>query len=65
MYNLREGFTGADDTLPWRMLHEPTFKHMDSGHPLDQLLPRYYRIRGWDKGGVPTARTLEKLQVRV
>jgi aldehyde:ferredoxin oxidoreductase len=65
MYNLREGLTGADDTLPWRMLHEPTFKHMDSGHPLDQLLPRYYRIRGWDKGGVPTARTLEKLQVRV
>jgi aldehyde:ferredoxin oxidoreductase len=65
MYNLREGLTGSDDTLPWRMLHEPTFKHMESGHPLAQLLPRYYRIRGWDESGVPTARTLEKLQVRV
>ena len=65
MYNLREGFTAADDTLPWRLLHESTFKHLSSGHPLPALLPRYYRKRGWDTGGVPTARTLERLQVRV
>jgi aldehyde:ferredoxin oxidoreductase len=65
MYNLREGMTAADDTLPARMLYEPTFKHMSSGHPLDQLLPKYYRIRGWDADGVPKARTLERLQVRV
>jgi aldehyde:ferredoxin oxidoreductase len=65
MYNLREGLTGADDTLPPRMLHEPTFKGMTSGHPLPQLLPRYYKLRGWDTHGVPRARTLEKLQVRV
>lgn len=65
MYNLREGFTARDDTLPHRYLHEPTFEHMKSGHPLDQLLPRYYKNRGWDSEGVPTKRTLEKLQVRV
>jgi aldehyde:ferredoxin oxidoreductase len=65
MYNLREGFTSADDTLPDRILHEPTFKHMESGHPLAELLPRYYRNRGWDADGVPTPRTLERLQVRV
>ena len=65
MYNLREGLSGADDTLPPRMLHESTFPHMDSGHPLDQLLPKYYRNRGWDAQGVPTPKTLEKLQVRV
>ncbi len=65
MYNLREGFTARDDTLPFRLLHEPTFKHMRSGHPLPQLLPRYYRNRGWDPEGVPTKRTLERLQVRV
>jgi len=65
MYNLREGLTGADDTLPPRILHEPTFKHMPSGHPLDQLLPRYYRIRGWDALGVPLPRTLRRLKVRV
>jgi aldehyde:ferredoxin oxidoreductase len=65
MYNLREGLTAKDDTLPHRFLHEPTFEHMKSGHPLDRLLPRYYRHRGWDAEGVPTKRTLEKLQVRV
>lgn len=65
MYNLREGLTAADDTLPDRILHEPTFKGMTSGHPLDQLLPRYYRNRGWSPDGVPLPKTLEKLQVRV
>jgi len=65
MYNLREGLTAEDDTLPPRMLYEPTFPHMTSGHPLHQLLPRYYRLRGWDTRGVPTTRTLERLRVRV
>jgi aldehyde:ferredoxin oxidoreductase len=65
MYNLREGFTAKDDTLPFRLLHESTFKHMRGGHPLPQLLPRYYKNRGWDADGVPTRRTLERLQVRV
>ena len=65
MYNLREGLTGKDDTLPHRILHEPTFKGQTSGHPLDQLLPRYYKLRGWDANGVPLKSTLEKLKVRV
>ena len=65
MYNLREGLTTADDTLPDRMLHEPTFPGMASGHPLHLLLPRYYALRGWDRQGVPTARTLKRLQVKV
>ena len=65
MYNLREGLTGKDDTLPPRMLHESTFAHLKAGHPLDQLLPQYYRIRGWDAQGVPLPRTLRRLKVRV
>ena len=65
MFNLREGLTARDDTLPYRMLHEPTFRHMTSGHPLDQLLPKYYKNRGWDADGVPTPRTLERLRVRI
>ncbi|MGI9431486.1 MAG: aldehyde ferredoxin oxidoreductase family protein [Myxococcota bacterium] len=65
MYNLREGLTGEDDTLPPRILNESTFEHLDSGHPLGDLLPSYYKKRGWDANGVPTAKTLEKLQVRV
>ena len=63
MYNLREGLTGKDDTLPPRILHEPTFKGMTSGHPLHKLLPRYYALRGWDRNGVPTRETLAELQV--
>jgi aldehyde:ferredoxin oxidoreductase len=65
MYNLREGLTGADDTLPDRILHEPTFAHMESGHPLGELLPRYYKKRGWSADGVPNPRTLERLRVAV
>jgi aldehyde:ferredoxin oxidoreductase len=65
MYNLREGLTAADDTLPPRILHESTFPGMDSGHPLHLLLPRYYRKRGWSADGVPLPGTLERLQVRV
>jgi len=65
MYNLREGLTGQDDTLPPRILHESTFQHLQSGHPLDQLLPHYYKIRGWDARGVPLPRTLARLKVRV
>ena len=65
MYNLREGLTQEDDTLPGRILNEPTFPGATSGHPLDALLPRYYKLRGWDEAGVPTAKTLEKLQIRL
>ena len=64
MYNLREGLTSADDTLPPRLLDEPTFPGMTSGHPLGQILPKYYKNRGWSTDGVPMASTLEKLQVR-
>jgi aldehyde:ferredoxin oxidoreductase len=65
MYNLREGLSAADDTLPARILNEPTFPGMKSGHPLGELLPRYYKIRGWDANGVPTAKTLDRLKVQV
>jgi len=65
MYNLREGISPAQDTLPDRILYEPTFKGMTSGHPLDKLLPKYYKIRGWDSNGIPKKSTLEKLQVAI
>jgi len=65
MYNLREGLTGKDDTLPPRILNESIYEHMDSGHPLGDLLPRYYKLRGWNADGVPLRTTLDKLQVRI
>jgi aldehyde:ferredoxin oxidoreductase len=65
MYSLRERLTAEHDTLPDRMLHEPTFEHMKSGHPLHALLPRYYKKRGWSAEGVPLPKTLDRLQVQI
>ena len=62
LFLLRAGFTGADDTLPRRILTEP-LPGEPSGYvcELDKMLPPYYALRGWDAEGRPTAATLEKL----
>ena len=59
LYNIREGWTPAEDTLPARFLSEG----IPAGQRGQALLPRerleamvqaYYRGRGWDeKGDVP------------
>ena len=64
LYNLREGLTGADDSLPDRLTKVP----QDPNNPktvvrLDRMLPVYYKIRGWDQNGVPKKRTLRKLGI--
>ena len=64
LFNMREGFTGDDDTLPPRLLNEPLFPEQDRGVPLNDMMPGYYRTRGWDQKGVPTDRTLDRLQIR-
>jgi len=28
------------------------------------MLPAYYKLRGWDANGVPTKKTLDRLQIR-
>ena len=64
IYNIREGFTHRDDTLPPRLLKEPTFPGQRAGVPLDKMMPRYYKVRGWDSYGVPTDATLDHLNIR-
>ena len=59
LYNLREGFTRADDTLPRRLLDEPVAKGRVV--ELEAMLEEYYRFRGWDEEGRPTRRKLEAL----
>jgi aldehyde:ferredoxin oxidoreductase len=51
------GMGRADDTLPARMLEEPLPEGPGRGHvvELDRMLPEFYRLRGWDEEGVPTA----------
>jgi len=57
-------FAGADDTLPKRVLEEASFPGQSKGVPLDEMLPTYYKLRGWDKNGVITDRTLDRLKIR-
>jgi aldehyde:ferredoxin oxidoreductase len=64
MFNVREGFTSADDRLPERVLNESTFRDIDATVPLDRMLPRYYEIRGWDAQGRPRPDTLQRLEIR-
>jgi aldehyde:ferredoxin oxidoreductase len=63
LYNLREGFTKADDTLPNRMLTEPIAEGPSKGHTvrLDGMLTEYYQFRGWDENGVPKRSKLQEL----
>ena len=63
LFLLRAGFTGADDTLPDRILKQPLLKGDAEGNVprLDVLLPEYYELRGWDKNGVPTPEKLAQL----
>ncbi|MFH1438912.1 MAG: aldehyde ferredoxin oxidoreductase family protein [Pseudomonadota bacterium] len=62
MFNLREGFTRDDDILPRRMTHEQQDPgNPDTKVPVEAMLPKYYKARGWDDEGVPGEAMLEKL----
>ena len=65
VFNVREGVTRADDTLPPRLLEEPLPDGPAQGkvnENLDQMLDKYYELRGWDKAtGKPTPEKLREL----
>jgi aldehyde:ferredoxin oxidoreductase len=66
-FNVREGATRKDDTLPWRMMHEgapsgPNAGVVTSQDELSRMLDEYYDLHGWDKETArPTPQTLEAL----
>jgi len=67
LFNLREGFTAADDVLPQRMF-EPLQNGSLEGVALDedeffQARKTYYQMAGWDEGGVPTPGKLAELEL--
>ena len=63
LFNLGAGFTRKDDTLPERFLKEPLPEGPAKGKVamLDEMLPEYYVLRGWDKSGRPTENKLKEL----
>ncbi len=66
-FNVREGFSRKDDTLPERVMTEPLAAGASKGQSispkaLNTMLNEYYEVRGWDlETGVPTRATLEDL----
>ncbi|MFC2067455.1 aldehyde ferredoxin oxidoreductase family protein [Chloroflexota bacterium] len=67
IFNLQAGFTKEDDTLPKRMLQEPMPEGPAKGQVcrLDEMLPEYYQLRGWDDNGIPTTEKLGELGLEV
>src|SRR5689334_3255415 len=66
LFNVREGVRRADDTLPWRVMHEPIPEGPSAGMhcppaELSGMLDAYYGMRGWDPDGVPTPARLAAL----
>jgi len=64
--NTREGIRREHDTLPERLLKEG--RACDSKKrtiPLDRLRAAYYRKRGYDQDGIPTPKTLERLDIEI
>ncbi len=63
LWNERAGLTGKDDTLPKRILEEPLPSGPAKGqvNKLGEMLPEYYRLRGWDAEGRITQEKLKEL----
>jgi aldehyde:ferredoxin oxidoreductase len=68
MFNIREGASREDDTLPDRYFVEPTPEGLEvvrgmtiNREKFEHMLDEYYEIHGWDKQGIPKEETLRRL----
>jgi aldehyde:ferredoxin oxidoreductase len=62
--NTREGISKKDDTLPARLLNQARQDDPENlTVPLEQMISRYYKVRGYDKNGIPTEKLLKKLEI--
>lgn len=65
LFNQREGIGRQYDVLPKRLTDVPQQpSDRRTVVPMHKLLPAYYKVRGLDRNGAPTAKTLRKLGVR-
>ena len=68
-YNVREGVSRSDDTLPPRILYDalpdgPGQGKIIGDSTFNRMLDEYYQLRGWDpKTGIPTVATLQRLEL--
>jgi len=65
LFNVREGMSRKDDTLPARVgEHLPrgaTKTSIITEADLARMLDEYYELRGWDEEGIPTQERLAAL----
>ncbi|WP_327053683.1 aldehyde ferredoxin oxidoreductase family protein [Halomicrococcus gelatinilyticus] len=62
LFNLREGFTRADDDVPDLLLDSSAGDGVGGqldAETFEAMLDAYYAVRGWDAAGRPTRATLE------
>jgi aldehyde:ferredoxin oxidoreductase len=68
LYNLREGWTAAEDTLPKRFLSEELPTGASAGvvlprERLQEMIQAYYAARGWDREGRVPQKSLASLEL--
>lgn len=70
LFNVREGVTRAQDTLPERFLNDALPSGVAEGctafvseEDMNLVLDKYYDLRGWDRDGVPLPETLRGLGI--
>ena len=55
---MREGFDRQQDCLPTRLIAEPSEPDQPAAVvQIDKMLDTYYRIREWNRDGIPTEKT--------
>jgi aldehyde:ferredoxin oxidoreductase len=69
LYNLREGWTAAEDTLPERFLSQGLPSGASAGAALPrerlrEMIQAYYAARGWDRHGNVPRPIVESLQLQ-
>jgi aldehyde:ferredoxin oxidoreductase len=67
IFNIREGFTVKDDTLPERFYHPHTSgalsKTAVDRDELHRAIQIYYKMMGWSDEGIPSREKLEELDI--
>ena len=63
LFLVKAGFHAKDDSLPPRIVKEPLPDGPGKGHvcELEQMLPMYYQLRGWNSDGQPLESKLKEL----
>jgi aldehyde:ferredoxin oxidoreductase len=70
LFNLREGISKKDDTLPERLFTTPIHDGPSKGAVVnkadfDNELEQYYKLWGWSSDGVPTRESLAALDLKI